>query len=85
MSADFVNQRIVKKTRKAKRCQWCSELIPAGSYCTVIAGSFEGDFFADKYHTECAESSNKWCELNRDEEFPGFGEMVRGSIEWRDQ
>lgn len=76
----------VHRTRKLKRCEWCSELIPSGSAAVTISGVYEGDFSCIKLHPECwrAEHYEFWDQKHRPEEWPDYGMMHRGTIVDRD-
>lgn len=39
--------------RKAHRCEWCAEAIPAGEKHAKFAGVWEGDWNFWRMHSEC--------------------------------
>lgn len=49
----FINERRVKATRKAGRCEACRTDMPAGSAGARWAGLVNGDFESVLYHPEC--------------------------------
>lgn len=49
----FYSESVVKRTKRAHRCDWCNEAIPAGESCVKHAGMGE-DFFSGWIHFECA-------------------------------
>ena len=60
MSWEFINQRIIKKTRKSHKCVCCGRAISPGSTeIRHFSGKIEGDFQSSY---EC-----NWCEDNSDE------------------
>lgn len=44
----------ISKTRKNHSCGWCAKRIEAGSAAHYSTGIWEGDFFAQYMHPECA-------------------------------
>lgn len=44
----------IRKTRKPHSCGWCDRIIIAGSAAHYSAGVFEGDFYSQHLHPECA-------------------------------
>ena len=52
----FYSFRDVKAIRKIQRCEWCGEIIPAGSPARHSATVFEGDFQSGYKHMECAKA-----------------------------
>jgi len=84
--SDFWNETQVKRTRRNRRCGWCDTLILKGDPSTVVAGVFEGDFFKNRYHPECAAAIPLWYTANKcwGEEMP-CEPMERGGIRWADE
>lgn len=78
----FHHETHVKRTRRARRCHWCSERIEKGTPSVVTAGNYDGDFYHGRYHPECAEAVTRWYTVNRcwGEEMP-MDPMNRGGIE----
>lgn len=78
----FHNERHVKKTRRARRCDWCGERIEQGDPSVVTSGVYEGDFSTGRYHPECAAAIHRYFEVNRAwaEEMP-WDLMNRGGIQ----
>ena len=79
MSYLLLEERQVKAARKAHRCIWCGEPIPAGSAYTYERSIFEGEPQSHHWHPECVDAmraiaSNEGgeCEFRPyDEERPG--------------
>jgi hypothetical protein len=40
----FWNSKIVKKTKKKHKCQYCGRIIQIGESCSNEVGTYEGDF-----------------------------------------
>jgi len=61
----FYSAHWVKKTRKPHSCGWCAKRIEAGSATEYSAGMFDGDFFANHIHPECAAARDSihWRDL----------------------
>jgi len=72
--SEFYHETPVKKTRKPKRCRWCSYWIEKGDSCVVASGVWEGDFFTERFHPECSPRT-----LGFGGEFP-YDRMVRGEL-----
>jgi hypothetical protein len=77
----FHHEKHIKKTRKAKRCKWCYEMINVGDSSVYTAGVFEGDFYTARYHPECASAITRYYTVNKwwGEEMPDCV-MNRGGI-----
>jgi hypothetical protein len=45
------------KARKAGRCIWCGEAIQKGEVHHIQAGKVDGEFQANRYHSECYEAA----------------------------
>ena len=77
----FHNETIVKKTRRAKRCNWCSERIGKGDPSVVTSGVYEGNFYQGRYHPECSAAITRYYTENEcwGEEMPEW-QMNRGGI-----
>jgi len=79
----------VKKTRHAKRCNWCFERIEKGdpSVVTLLTSGvfegdfYEGDFYRGRYHPECHAAIERYYVANKcwGEEMPD-SIMNRGGI-----
>lgn len=78
----FHNETHVKKTRRARRCDWCDERIEKGDPSVSTSGIFEGDFYQGRYHPECAAAITIYYTVNQcwGEEMPDWT-MNRGGIE----
>jgi hypothetical protein len=78
----FHRETHVKKTRRAHRCDWCTERVEKGEPSVVAVGIFEGDFYRDRYHPECAAAITRYYTVNRcwGEAMPDWP-MNRGGIE----
>lgn len=78
----FHNETHVKKTRRARKCDWCSERINKGDPSVSTSGIFEGDFYQGRYHPECSAAITRYYTVNKcwGEEMPD-GPMNRGGIE----
>jgi hypothetical protein len=78
----FHNVSHVKKTRRARTCDWCWERIETGAPSIVTSGIFEGDFYRGRYHPECNEAAGRYYEKHRcwNEAMPE-DRMNRGGIE----
>lgn len=61
---DFFNKTKIKKTRKARWCDWCGEKIQKGDPSVCTAGIFEGDFFTGRYHPECDAAVERYYDEN---------------------
>ena len=61
---DFCNNRTVKKSRKAHRCENCGEMIPAGSALIHLIGHWDGDFYDFPSHLDCHEAQNNMAREN---------------------
>ena len=77
----FHNTVHVKKTRKTRRCDWCSERIEKGDPSVVTSGTDGSDFYHARYHPECGEAITCYCRKHRawGEELPDCA-MNRGGI-----
>jgi len=78
----FHNETKVKKTRRARRCDWCGETIAKGDPSVATSGVFEGDFYQGRYHSECWDAACRYTEKHRSwhEPLPDCL-MNRGGIE----
>ena len=78
----FHNETHVKKTRRARRCDWCAERIEKGDPSVSTSGIFEGDFYQGRYHPECSAAITRYYTVNKcwGEEMPDWT-MNRGGIE----
>ena len=78
----FHNETNVAKTRRARRCDWCQERIEKGAPSVATSGIFEGDFYSERFHPECAAAATRWYQVNRcwGESMPEEP-MNRGGIE----
>ena len=56
----FYRETVVKKPRKTHWCALCGKGI-TGEHI-YVAGLFEGDFYADRRHTDCHEKVVKMCD-----------------------
>lgn len=73
----FYNSQLVKCSRKARRCNWCTQFIPQGSSYRYEAGIFEGDFFKSRLHLECHAAVQAHPDLEE-----GYnGDFARGRID----
>jgi hypothetical protein len=79
MTDGYVDERTVK-TRKTHRCDWCGEIIPAGSTVLVIKCVADGKLYNNYFHPECEKCLK---ELRTDEEYYPQGHIL-GSDEFRD-
>lgn len=70
----------VVKCRVKHKCVWCGEFIDPMQKAAYRAGVYDGNFFSDYWHEECAEAA----EFSDSEvgEFRQFT-MVRGKDELR--
>lgn len=59
---DFQNTHTVQRPRKSHRCAHCGSTIPAGVSHLVNSGIWEGQFYSDRLHHDCAAL---WTELFR--------------------
>lgn len=82
--SEFYSSTAIKKTQRARRCDWCGEQIEKGGPSTGVAGVFEGDFFFGRYHPECHEAIDRYYRTHQcwGESFPEDA-MNRGGIERR--
>lgn len=79
----FLSKRHIKATRKACRCDWCSEPIEIGQPKVYLAWMCDG-FNKASLHPECDEANIEWWTLhpNADpEDADHLGRMKRGSTE----
>jgi len=77
----FHNSTEVKRTRRTRRCGWCSELIHKSHPSVATAGSSGGDFYQGRYHPECSAAIYRWCKREGwGDELPYYA-MNRGGIE----
>lgn len=78
----FHNTTHVRKTRRTRWCDWCSEHIMKGDPSVATSGHCDGDFYQGRYHPECYDATGRYCAVNRcwGEELPE-GPMNRGGIE----
>lgn len=65
--------RLIKKSRKAKRCQWCYELIEVGQ--PKYYWFTYGDNIGCDVHPECYEAL---CRSDYKDEMPAPGDNPRG-------
>lgn len=72
----FYSEQWVNKTRKPHRCMWCGDIIPAGSAACHSSGVWEGDFYADYLHPECAAARDAVC--SEFGEWAANGDNARG-------
>jgi len=77
----FFTIKQIKATRKKCRCYWCFEPIDVGQPKTTTATIWEGDFQANTFHPECFEALDKWQSETGEDQWPGQGDMKRGSTE----
>ena len=77
----FHNETQVKRTRKPCKCKWCWQRIEKGDPSVVTSGVYEGDFYSERYHPECAAAITRYYTENDcwGEEMPD-GVMNRGGI-----
>jgi len=61
----FHNETHVKKTRRARRCDWCAERIEKGEPSVSTSGIFEGDFYQGRYHPECSAAITRYYTVNK--------------------
>jgi len=73
----FYRERWIAQTRKPHRCGWCERWIDSGSAAEYSAGIFEGDFWANHLHPECAAARDS---LSREQLSEGWcpGDYARG-------
>lgn len=64
------------RVRKAHRCDWCGERIPAGSVCYGYRGAMDGTVHTYRMHDECGAAMRRDRHV-ADEGFPPYG-MARG-------
>jgi len=78
----FQNEAHVKKTRRARKCDWCCQTIEKGEPSVSTSGVFDGDFYQGRYHPECFDAIPRYCTENRcwGEQLPDFP-MNRGGIQ----
>lgn len=69
----------IKKVRKARRCQWCGEMINAGEPAMKVVGVGD-DFFYATLHPECHEVEAKWWQLPWRPEYWPEERMKRGTL-----
>lgn len=60
----FHRETPVKKTRRARRCDWCGDRIDAGQPSVATSGIFEGDFYTGRYHPECNAAALRYYRVN---------------------
>jgi hypothetical protein len=77
----FYNETPVKRTRRARRCDWCHEQIEQGAPSVATSGVFEGDFYTGRYHPECNAAAHRYYIVHQcwGEEMP-YERMNRGGI-----
>jgi len=56
---EFVKTVIIKKSRKAHRCEFCSGRILEGSSYTKITFSYDGSIYTYQLHNDCHALSNE--------------------------
>ena len=77
----FRTETIVKRGRKAHRCDYCGSMIPAGSPSVRVVGRWQGDFYEVRGHLDC---SALWSEAygvygDPDDGMPiDLGEAIEG-------
>ena len=78
----FHNETYVKKTRRARICDWCAERIEKGAPSVSTSGIFAGYFYQGRYHPECSAAITRYYTVNKcwGEEMPERN-MNRGGIE----
>ena len=78
----FHHKRDVKRTRHARKCDWCWYSINQGDPSVATSGVVSGDFYNGRYHPECYDAIQRWCDEAGawGEELP-MGRMNRGGIE----
>ncbi len=81
MNYECIQQKNVKRTRKAGRCAWCGEMIEVGWPAVRRAYRFEGDFQRDRMHQECFLAMMKHTDTGDEGFMPG--DHKRGSTEDR--
>jgi hypothetical protein len=77
MSYPFHSERIIKRSRRERKCDWCGEKIPVFSRLYAFAG-FHEDFYNGYLHPEC-----RFARMNADCPDEGFYpfEYARGRID----
>lgn len=55
--------------RKEHECEMCGRAIKIGEKHVYQSGKYDGDFFSRRYHNECADILNRFCDETGDNEF----------------
>lgn len=72
----ILKERVVKRARKARRCDWCDEMIAVGDSYHYSVAVTDGDFSPYGYHHECLRAIGKMDRY--DLECMSCGEGKRG-------
>ena len=77
----FHRETHIKKTRKAKKCDWCAEPIEIGAEAVHVTGRGDwGDFYSMDYHPECNAAIDRYCaDFGQDDYLPDCP-MNRGGV-----
>ncbi len=54
---EFLDSRVVRRSRKALTCSECGEAIPVGSEYERVTYRFEGEFSSERHCSACRESA----------------------------
>jgi len=66
-----------RRSRKARRCSWCDELIELGIEYKATTGSMDGCIETTHMHPECYAGAQNWF-LDTGEDCYTPGEFMRG-------
>ena len=72
--SDFYNDMIVRTTKKAHKCTYCGEPIPAGDTYCYQKGNYDGSWYESKMHAECFDDM---CETGDGEYTPYCNERPK--------
>jgi hypothetical protein len=62
--SNFQSSTTIKRTRNRHTCQHCGRLIEIGAAASKTAGIYEGDFYSDYSHVECADAAHDYATMH---------------------
>lgn len=57
------------KARKNYKCDLCGGIIQCGEIYHRFSGKYDGQMFDDKYHTDCQDIINAYCQEEGENEY----------------
>lgn len=78
MGWNSLDEKWIKKSRKASECIWCGEAIEVGQPTFIQTGTMDGDFQSNRYHPECSDACGEFFANDYGDDFEP-GANMRGS------